>query len=135
MKIKPIFHHYTKWEDYKHGMYSSSKVNFDKLVEKSVELLKNNNQLYKAMKDVTDNWKYSTEENLYNVAQNARPWLGRSSCCYNHGANEDVVRVAWFMLSHEEMEIANKIADTIVSEWRASKENVQMNLFGGLESA
>ena len=116
-------------------MYSSSKVDFDKLIKESVDLLKDHDRLYRAMKAVTQEWTYSTEENLSNITQNARPWLGRSSCCYNHGASEDVVRVAWFMLSHEEMEIANNVADIVVHEWRLSKENVQMDLFGGLESA
>lgn len=133
--IKPIFHHYTKWEDYKHGMYSTSKVNFDELIENSVRLFKDRDKLYNSMKNVTLEWVYSTEENLSNITQNARPWLGRASCCYTCGATEDVVRVAWFKLTSKEMDIANDIADKVIEEWRSSREYKQLELFGGFEVA
>lgn len=121
------FFHYTKWECWQNGMYSTSKDNFKYLVLKSVNLLSDEEKLFEIMKKVSSEWVNSTAENFTNKNVNPRPWLGRAACCYNHKATEDHVRVAWMSLTKTKMDAANKVADIVIREW------IQFNTTGWIQ--
>lgn len=48
--MKQVFYHYTKWEDFKNGMYDEIKDGRNERVNKAVELLSNLDLLYENMK-------------------------------------------------------------------------------------
>ena len=47
MKNKQIFHHFSKWEDYKAGFYESTCEDVQKHIQKSIDLLSNQKEFEK----------------------------------------------------------------------------------------
>lgn len=131
--IKRSYHHYERWEDWKHGLYRiNSKINDPILITKSIKLLRNLDNLYEMMKKVSKEWKYATEENLSNINRNRQAWLGQAACCLNHGAPENLTKEAWHKLTENEQNQANAIADRVIKEWEnlyLLKKSDQLTLF------
>ena len=115
--MKQVFYHYTKWEDFQHGMYDEIKDGRNERVQKAVELLSNTELLYENMKKVTNEWKYATEQNLTNASINYQAFLGQTACNIYGGIKEDETREAWGLLSNEQRYNANKVADKVYYEW------------------
>jgi hypothetical protein len=116
--LKRVFHPYDVWEDYLNGMYEERKDEEKATrIQKSADLLRDNDKLYKAMKYVSNHWKHASEVNLSNRAGNRQAWLGQAACNYALNATESEVRQAWRMLDQEEMNKANVIADKVAKEW------------------
>ena len=114
--MQNIYHHFKTWEDWQNGMYSTSKPKPIK-INKSANLLKTPLQLYKAMRHVAFNWKYSAEQNLTNNSRNRQAWLGQASCCYICSASDFETKCAWHTLNSNEQFRANAIADVVLEEW------------------
>lgn len=133
MKIlKRIYHHYKKWEDFLNGFYSLNEIdNFEEnyLIKKCAELLKNADDFYNVMLEVINNWRKSTEVNLTNINRNRQAWLGQASCCYKYNAPEYITKLAWRLLTKEEQNEANRIADIIIHKWDSNCFNNQRRLF------
>ena len=60
--MKPIYHHYKKWEDYKFGLYNTSNVD----VESIKMFFKNRKLTQSYMEKVLNEWKFSCEQKLTN---------------------------------------------------------------------
>lgn len=118
-KIERKFYNYTEWEDYKNGMYSILKNNEDKEIQinKVILILSNQNICYNAMEKVIKNWNVSCKQNLTNLEQNRKAWLGQAACNIEENINEECIRLAWVRLSTEEQNQANKIAEDLIKEW------------------
>lgn len=117
--MKRIFHHYKKWEDWHDGLYRLS-VNTEAeeiLISRAARLLADPELLLIAMTRVIDEWKVSAEVNLSNASRNRRAWLGQSACCLLCGAPEDLTKQAWHRISEAERDLANAIADRVISKW------------------
>lgn len=128
--MRPIYHHYTKWEDFQNGMYNEEKEGREERIEKAKQILSDKNLCYQAMKMVTENWTHACEQNLSNEIYNHRPFLGQSACCIYAGVHEDETREAWGQLSDNERKTANNIADIVFNEWKAAHEETsQIALF------
>lgn len=117
--MKRIYHNIKLWEDYNNGMYKKIKKSDEEIyIEKACSLLKDKKLLKKIMKLVITNWKYSSEVNLTNNGCNQQAWLGQASCCYLYKVPEYLTKEAWNLLSINEQNIANNIADKIILEWK-----------------
>lgn len=128
--MKPIYHHYTKWEDFRNGMYNEEREGRKERVQKAIDILSSPDLCRKAMKMVTSQWKYACEQNLSNDIYGHRAFLGQSACCIYAGVHEDETRQAWGMLTDNQRKKANSIADMVFREWRsAHDQNPQMTLF------
>jgi len=115
-KLSPYWH----WEDYKSGMFKpTDKPCFDEKLKASVETLSNAEKCLEAMRKVIREWPIATTQNLHDSTINRRPWLGRACCCIACNASDDVVRVAWWMLTEEQRSTANEIADKVIAEWES----------------
>lgn len=115
MELQRAFFHYTVWEDYKSGMYSDfDKETEYKLVTQAILCLKNPEL---AMIMVTVNWPKSAAENLSNKQQNRKAWLGQAACCLIYGSPEHCTREAWKLLTNEERNLANQIAQKTIEQW------------------
>ena len=116
--IKRIYHHFKKWEDAKAGLYKSdySGIEAD-AINKCIALLCDVDALYRSMKDVSLEWKFSSEHNLTNSEQNRRAWLGQAACCKEFSVHDGIVKKAWKELSNKERRAANNIADNVIIEW------------------
>lgn len=130
--MKPIYHHYTKWEDFQNGMYNEEKDGRKERIQKAIQILSTGKLCCKAMRMVTSNWKYACEQNLSNNIYGHRAFLGQAACNIYAGVHEDETRQAWGMLTDDQRKQANGIADMIYREWMdAHESNAQMTLFEG----
>ncbi len=109
------YHPYTEWEDWKAGMYEPSTD--PDAVQASFVLLTNPSALTKAMRSVTQVWPLATDHNMTDRGSNRRSWLGQSACCLVHGATERATCSAWWAMTAEAQNTANKVADKIIAEW------------------
>ncbi len=130
--MKPIYHHYTKWEDFQNGMYNEDKNGKQGRIEKAVQILSDKELCNTAMRMVTEQWKYACEQNLSNNIYGHRAFLGQAACNIYAGVHEDETRQAWGMLTDDQRKQANGIADMVYREWiDAHESNTQMTLFEG----
>lgn len=131
--MKPVFYHYTLWEDFKNGMYDEVKEGRNTRVQKAVYLLSNTNLLYTYMKKVTTEWKYCVEQTLTNNSINHQAFLGQTACNMYAGIKEDETREAWGYLTNQQRYAANKVADRVDEEWlreyMKTQDNYQLSLF------
>jgi hypothetical protein len=109
----------TIWEmeDVENGMYSN-KIN-KMQIEKSKNLLANINKFNDTIDLVFKNWKVSTAVNLSNKSINRKAWIGQASCLFLCKSNEKETKTAWFQLSDEQREMANKIAELKIKQFEA----------------
>lgn len=131
--MKPIYHHYTKWEDFQNGMYNEDKNGRRERVQKAIQILSNVELCYKSMRMVISQWKYACEQNLSNNIYGHRAFLGQAACNIYAGVHEDETRQAWGLLTDDQRKQANSIADRVYREWLDEHEqNPQMSLFVGV---
>lgn len=116
--MKQVFYPYTKWEDFRNGMYDELKEGRGNRVKQAAEILSNPELLYKCMKRVTQEWKYATEQELTNPSINHQAFLGQAACNIYAGIKEDETREAWGTLTNEQRIEANKTADKVDMEWQ-----------------
>ena len=129
--MKRIYHHYESWECFKNGMYNlDKKENELDLIEKSSELLKNENEFLKVSLTVLDKWIISSDVNLSNTSQNRQAWIGQSACNYQFGISEVLTRIAWSKLTENEMYKANLIADKIIKIYEAKNKQLHQRMGG-----
>lgn len=124
---KPIFHPYTKWEDYQNGMYLNDYVSapeYYELLEQSKNLLKNELKFLEIGLIVVDLWKISAEENLSKPIVNKKAWIGQASCSFNHKATERITKDAWSELTQEEMYKANNVAQKVIDYYERKNNKI-----------
>jgi len=113
-------------EDIVNGLYSDGIS--EENVLKSKKLLSNLFEFDNAMEKVFREWKVSTCVNLSNNSINRRAWLGQSSCLIIHECNERETKKAWFMLSEDEQNHANKLAESKITKfektWNGKLESI-----------
>ncbi len=73
----------------------------------------------RAMLRVLLEWPISCEQNLSNVSQNRKAWIGHAACALDRGFCEDVVREAWSHLSDEQRAAANAQAQRAIEVWES----------------
>lgn len=116
--MKQIFHNFTKWEDYKQGFYNSICEDVKEHMQKSIDLLSNQEMFYRYAKKVIENWKYSCEQNLTDPSLNKIAYIGQSACCMANGTPAFVTRNAWSYIDEEDQRLANETARKVLKEWR-----------------
>lgn len=118
MKNKQIFHHFSKWEDYKAGFYESTCEDVQKHIQKSIDLLSNQKEFEKYANIVIKDWSYSCEHNLTDPSLNKIAYIGQSSCCIANGTPAFVTRLAWSYIEEKNQKEANKTAKKILKKWQ-----------------
>lgn len=115
--MQQVFYHYTKWEDFQHGMYDEVKDGRSERVQKAVFLLTNTDLLREYMTRVAKEWKCATEQTFTNPSINHQAFLGQTACNLYGGIKEDETREAWGLLTTEQRYKANAVADIVHEEW------------------
>ena len=124
-----VFEHYTKWEDWKAGMFSMNEQTDSELkISASVNVLSSPDLFYDILKDVLQSWPISSAVNLTNKQQNRKAWLGAAACMFSNQAPEYITRIAWSILSEDQQKTANMIAGKIISEYE-NTNNYAKTLF------
>lgn len=117
-----IFHHYLLWEDYKNGMWTRLKPTDESdFIEKAI-LFTGDYQLYGSyMMKVAEHWPICCEQNLSNLSQNRRAWIGQAASCMAINCPEYITRQAWGCLTQQQQDDANEMADTAIRWWEDNK--------------
>lgn len=117
-KYKRVFHHFSKMEEFHSVMWKRiDPTERDAAIEASAELMREPDSFAQACKRVVDEWPHSTEANLTASVINHQAWIGHAACCLNHGASEDLTRMAWRTLTQDEQDAANAAADEAIRYW------------------
>lgn len=124
MKIKQIFHHYSKWEDWKAGMWrKESKENEEIYLGKAIPLISDHLLYGSWMMRVIEEWPFACEQNLTERGLNRRAWIGHAAVCLAINCPEYITRMAWWHLTEEQQKEANKQADLAIKEWETRHIN------------
>ena len=116
--MKQVFYRYELWEDYQNGMFENKNDGFEDVrIEQAVKMFQDEKLCYEKMKWVAFNWKISAEVNFTNSSVNHQAWLGQATCCYYCGCGDYETIKAWHLLTDEERQKANDIADKVYFEW------------------
>ena len=119
--MKRIYHPYNLWEDEKNGMYHLDEGFTEKEEEelslKAKSLLCDSEEFYKVALDVIDKWRYAAEQNLSNKGRNRQAWIGQASCNYKFKIPEYITKYGWRLMTIEQQNVANAIADEVIKKW------------------
>jgi hypothetical protein len=126
-----IYHHYEKLEEYHAGMWR--RVSGEKRKEhiaNAADLMKAPADFRDAMMRAIDEWPMSCEANLTAEVVNRIAWLGHAGCCIVANAPEDCTRSAWHTLDRFEQDVANKMADEVLTIYLGRNKTQQtLDLF------
>jgi len=89
----------------------------DAAIAASAALMIEANAFEDACIRATYEWPNSTEAALTASTMNHQAWIGHAACCINHGASEDLTRLAWRTLTQEQQDAANAAADRAILDW------------------
>ncbi len=120
-KIKQKFHHFSKWEDFKGGLYKTNVERYGDKVQMSADLLSNQDEFFDVAIEMFSKWVYSTEQNLTDNMINKKAWIGQASCCFNHQAPDYATIEAWWSLSDEIKVEANNTAKKALKKWQSEQ--------------
>ena len=116
--MERIYHRYEVWEDYPAGFYDNiSGRNKSEMIDKVVELFSDSELTREYMNRVLNEWLYSCEHNLTNVALNRVAYLGQAACCIYAGIPSTVTMEAWSLVSEDNRKKADQLAEEIIKEY------------------
>jgi len=117
-KMKRIFHHYLKWEDFQCGMWrTASSTEKEILLPLAIEFTGNAELYGSFMLRVIEEWPVSCEHNLTDTSQNRKAWIGHAATCLALNCPEDITRKAWHSLMLEQQDAANLKAKEAIQLW------------------
>ena len=70
-----------------------------------------------AMLRVIDEYPIACEHNLTEIAMNRQAWIGHAAAYLAHQLPEYVTREAWGLLTDQQRDEANAMADRAINEW------------------
>lgn len=120
-----IYHPYTKWEDYIHGMWKPNrKDELEELLPIAIQFTGDHERYGAAMQRVIVEWPIGCEHNLTDHSMNQKAWVGHAAVCLELGIPEYVTRAAWHYLTKEQQDLANAQADRAIKDWNDA-QNIQ----------
>ena len=116
--MRRVYHHYTKLEEVKAGMWRISGGDEAKSYKtKSADLMRNPELFLASMRQAVKEWPNSCEHNMTASTINRQAWLGHAGCCIATGSPEECTRIGWHTLNQSEQDEANRMADIAIMEW------------------
>ncbi len=120
MKLLRKYHPYWNWECYKAGFYNTTiDMDDDKAKLMYRDFLRDLDMFGLAMNRVMLEWPNSCEHFLTNTSMNRVAWLGQASMCITHGI-PSCFKGGFKLLSNEEQQAANELAQKYLDEWENS---------------
>ncbi len=117
--LRRIFHHYLKWEEVKAGMWRDITAEERRaILTRAIEFTGNAILYGSFMLRVIVEWPISAEQNLSDVMQNRKAWVGHAAACLAIQSPEYVTREAWGYLSQKQQDDANDQAENAIQVWR-----------------
>lgn len=101
--------------------------NRDDMLKRAIEFTADCERYGAAMMRVISEWPISCEQNLTNLSQNRKAWIGHAACALEMEFSECVVREAWGYLTDDQRRRANRKAKEAILEWeRCQSENLEL---------
>jgi ATP/maltotriose-dependent transcriptional regulator MalT len=111
-----IWHPYWTWEDI--GMWRDvSADEHRRMLDVAIEFTGNATAYGVAMLRVLDEFPIACEHNMTSQATNHQAWIGHAAAYLAHELPEYVTREAWGMLTQQQRDEANAVADKAINEW------------------
>tara|TARA_R110000868_G_scaffold251549_1_gene508321 strand:+ start:380 stop:766 length:387 start_codon:yes stop_codon:yes gene_type:complete len=127
--MERIYHRYENWECYKYGFYRNvSGEEKKELSKKVIELFENSDKTKEFMIKVINEWHYSCEHNLTNIALNRVAWLGQSACCLYAKIPYSLTMENWRYVNEEKRKIACNIAEEIIKNYESKNKQLCLNI-------
>jgi len=127
--MERIYHRYEYWECFKNGFFKNvSGAEKTELAKKVIELFENPKLTEKFMQKVIDEWVYSCEHNLTNIALNRVAWLGQSACCLYAKIPYQITMENWRFVSDDKKIIACQIAEKLIKEYETKNKQLCLNI-------
>lgn len=117
-----VFHPYTAWEDWQAGMWQAPP-DMTAAMEQAAHILGDPAVFAAAARAMLQEWTHAAEQNLTDMQQNRRSWVGQAACCHLAGVPESATRLAWWTLTADEQRAANEVADQAIAEWERDRES------------
>lgn len=110
------WHPFWTWEDV--GMWRNiSQSEHDAFLPIAVTFTGDAIAYGDAMLEVLEQFPIACEHNLTESAMNRQAWIGHAASFLRHQLPEYVTREAWGMLTQEQRDAANAMADRAINEW------------------
>lgn len=119
--MRRVAHPYMRWEDYLAGMYDKSATPSEH-TDDAYELLTDRREFADAVAQMLAAWPTAAENWLTRPRGKSRSWLGAAACMHRAGVPEHCTRVAWWLLSADQRDEADAIADAAREKWIAERE-------------
>ena len=121
LPIKQIYHHYAKWEDV--GMWYSitDKGQEYNKIQEAIKFTGDHKLYGSWMLKVVELWTFSCEHNLSNTSINRQAWIGHAAAYLAIQSPEELTRQAWWELTEEQRNLANKQADKAIKIWERNQ--------------
>lgn len=122
-KIKQVWTPYWEWEDWHAGMWRKSdteKLHLQQAIEFTGDHIKYGN----AMLDVVFAWPRTMLNSLTNPGINKRAFLGHCAVTFKLAIPEYITRNAWKLLTQDQRDRADKIAQETIEAWREDYANI-----------
>lgn len=127
--MKQIFHPYTKWEDFKNGMWNKVEDSIeDEMLQIAIEFTGDHKKYGLAMLRVIEEWPMTCEHNLTDNGINQRAFIGHCAVCLELKIPEYITRMAWHYLSQKQQDLANNQADIAIAKWKENYLCLNKNL-------
>jgi hypothetical protein len=128
--MERIYHRYEYWECFKNGFFKNvSGAEKKELGNKVIELFENPKLTEKYMQKVINEWVYSCEHNLTNIALNRVAWLGQSACCLYAKIPYQITMENWRFVDEGKRKIACDIAEKLIKEYETKNKQLCLNIF------
>lgn len=119
MRIKRIYHHFSKCEEFKSIMWQTSLgIDKQEKIQQCVRFMSDTDLFSAAMKLVVNEWPTSCEANLTNAGINQVAWLGQAAAAIAIECPEDITKESWGLLDNEKQVLANNAAKMHIKKWK-----------------
>lgn len=120
---------YEALEETAAGMWRpvSSESRVTELIARSVALLRDPQRFAAAIERVMVEWPISCKAEFTSTGHHVA-WLGQAACCLDHGSPEALTRRAWWKLTQEERDNADRLAIEAIARWKTTVSGSQLRL-------
>lgn len=115
-----VWHPYWTWEHWQAGVYSGQN-NEEKAI-KCAELLGDAERFERVARLALESWQHAVEHNLTNSAKNHQSFIGQVACCYAFRASMNETTAGWWLLTDEQRQRANEVADKLLRKIKQDAE-------------
>jgi len=128
-KIKPIYHHFNKWECWRSGFYETKPpegMTKEDARDEYRNFLSDCDLFAEWIVKVHHAWPFSTEQFLTNENINRVAWIGQSSMFLYSGI-PSAFRGGFFLLTEDQQRRANLVAEKALVKWINEKKQQTRN--------